>query len=167
MTDLAPHRGALWSRAEGDDVVSSTKRKAPAILTFLTAILVAVALASVKNASADPNVDAKQAQAQDVLEQIQTIDGQLSHAIESYNLANVKLDAINADLKANARHLTVAKSSLRSAQTHLSARLVSLYVNGSQGNALEVAARRGVARRPAQPDGRGRAGVGPGRARAA
>ena len=84
---------------EGDDVVSSTKRKAPAILTFLTAILVAVALASVKNASADPTVDAKQAQAQDVLEQIQTIDGQLSHAIESYNLANVKLDTINADLK--------------------------------------------------------------------
>ena len=98
----------------------------------------AVALASVKNASADPNVDAKQAQAQDVLEQIQTIDGQLSHAIESYNLANVKLDGINADLKANARHLTVAKSSLRSAQTHLSARLVSLYVNGGEGNALEV-----------------------------
>ena len=138
MTDLAPQRGALWSRAEGDDVVSSTKRKAPAILTFLTAILVAVALASVKNASADPNVEAKQAQAQDVLEQIQAIDGQLSHAIESYNLANVKLDEINADLKANARHLTVAKSSLRSAQTHLSARLVSLYVNGGEGNALEV-----------------------------
>jgi peptidoglycan DL-endopeptidase CwlO len=128
----------LWRRAKGDDVVSSTKRKAPAILTFLTAIFVAVALASVKNASADPSVEAKQAQAQDVLEQIQTIDGQLSHAIESYNLANVKLDAINADLKANARHLTVAKSSLRSAQTHLSARLVSLYVNGGGDDALEV-----------------------------
>jgi peptidoglycan DL-endopeptidase CwlO len=123
---------------EGDDVVSSTKRKAPAILTFLTAIFVAVALASVKNASADPTVEAKQAEAQDVLDQITTIDGQLSHAIESYNLANVKLDTINADLKENARHLTVAKSSLRSAQSHLSERLVSLYVNGSQGNALEV-----------------------------
>ena len=128
----------MWSRAEGDDVVSSTKRKAPAILTFLTAILVAVALASVKNAAADPSVEAKQAQAQDVLDQIEAIDGQLAHAIESYNLANVKLDGINAELKTNARHLTVAKASLRSAQTHLSARLVSLYVNGGQGNALEV-----------------------------
>ena len=73
-----------------------------------------------------------------MLEQIQEIDGQLSHAIEAYNLANVKLDEINADLKANARHLTIAKSSLRNAQTHLSARLVSLYVNGGEGNALEV-----------------------------
>jgi cell wall-associated NlpC family hydrolase len=108
------------------------------ILTFLTAILVAVALASVRTASAEPNIDAKRAQAQDVLAQIQEIDGQLSHAIEAYNLANVKLDRINADLKANARHLKIARSSLRNAQAHLSERLVSLYVNGSEGNALEV-----------------------------
>jgi len=113
-------------------------RKASALLTLLTAIFVAVALASVKTAAADPNVDAKRAQAQDVLDQIQEIDGQVSHAIEAYNLANVKLDRINADLKANARHLTIARSSLRNAQTHLSARLVSLYVNGGEGNALEV-----------------------------
>ena len=125
-------------RAEGDGVISSSKRQAPAILTFLTAIFVAVALASVNTAAADPNVDAKRAQAQNVLDQIQEIDGQLSHAVEAYNLANVKLDGINADLKANARHLTIARSSLRNAQTHLSARLVSLYVNGTGGNALDV-----------------------------
>jgi cell wall-associated NlpC family hydrolase len=106
---------------------------------LLTAILVAAGLASVKAASAAPNVDAKRAQAQDVLDQIQEIDSRLSHAIEAYNLANVKLDRINADLKANARHLKIARSSLRNAQTHLSARLVSLYVNGTaQGNSLEV-----------------------------
>ena len=98
----------------------------------------AVALASVNTAAADPNVEAKQAQAQDVLDQIQQIDSQLEAAVESYNLANVKLERINAELKTNARHLTIAKSSLRNAQTHLSARLVSLYVNGGEGNALEV-----------------------------
>jgi cell wall-associated NlpC family hydrolase len=123
---------------EGGDVVTSSKRRVPAILTLLTAIFVAVALASVKTAAADPNVDAKRAQAQDVLDQIHAIDSQLEVAVEAYNLANVKLDQINADLKLNARHLTIAKSSLRHAQTHLSARLVSLYVNGGQGNALEV-----------------------------
>ena len=104
----------------------------------MTAILVAVALASVRTAAAEPNVEAKRAQAQDVLAQIQEIDSQLSHAIESYNLANVQLDRINAELKANARHLTIAKSSLRNAQTHLSERLVSLYTNGAEGSALEV-----------------------------
>ena len=108
------------------------------ILTFLTAIFLAVALASVRTAAAEPNIDAKQAQAQDVLAQIHEVDSQLSHAIEAYNLANVKLDRINGELKTNARHLTIATSSLRNAQTHLSARLVSLYVNGAEGNALEV-----------------------------
>jgi cell wall-associated NlpC family hydrolase len=123
---------------EGGDVVTSSKRKAPAILTFLTAILAAVALASVNTAAADPNIDAKRAQAQDVLDQIQAIDSQLEGAVEAYNLANVRLNRINADLKLNARHLTIARSSLRHAQTHLSARLVSLYVNGAEGTALEV-----------------------------
>ncbi len=105
---------------------------------MLTAIFLAVALASVKTAAADPNVDAKRAQAQSVLDQIHAIDSQLELAVEAYNLANVKLDRIKADLQLNARHLTIAKSSLRNAQTHLSARLVSLYVNGGEGNALEV-----------------------------
>ena len=87
----------------------------------------AVALASVKTASADPSVSAKRAEAQSVLAQIQEIDGQLEHAVEAYNLANVKLDRIKAELKTNSRHLTIARTSLKRAQTHLSERLVSLY----------------------------------------
>lgn len=98
----------------------------------------AVALASVRTAAADPSVNAKRAQAQDVLDQIREIDSQLSHATEAFNLANVKLDRLDGELKANARHLTIARSGLRNAQAHLSERLVSLYVNGAQGNALEV-----------------------------
>lgn len=97
-----------------------------------------MALASVKTAAADPTVGAKRAQAQQVLAQIQEIDGQLSHAIEAYNLANVQLDKITGDLKANARHLGIARSSLKNAQFHLAQRLVSIYVNGSEGSALEV-----------------------------
>ena len=119
-------------------MIGSGVQKASALLTLLAAILVALALASVKTAAADPNVDAKRAQAQDVLGQIREIDSQLSHAIETYNLANVKLDKIEGELKANARHLTIARSSLRNAQTHLSERLVALYVNGPEGNTLEV-----------------------------
>jgi cell wall-associated NlpC family hydrolase len=105
---------------------------------LLAAILVAAALASVNPAAADPTVEEKQAQAQGVLNQIQEIDGQLGLAIEAYNLANVELDRIQADLKANARHLTIARASLKNAQAHLSHRLVSLYVNGAEGNSLEV-----------------------------
>ena len=71
-------------------VISSSRRTAPALLTVLTAILVAVALACVKTASAD-RIHDKQAEAQSVLDQIQEIDGQLEQAVEAYNLATLKL----------------------------------------------------------------------------
>jgi cell wall-associated NlpC family hydrolase len=95
-------------------------------------------LASVHSASAEPTIGQKQAQARSVLEQIRGIDSQLAHAIEDYNLANVRLAKIEDELTANARHLQLAKSSLKGAQRHLSERLVSLYVNGDDASAMEV-----------------------------
>ncbi len=83
-------------------------------------------------------MSAKRAQAEDVLNQIREIDGQLGHAVEAYNLATLKLDAIQSDLRTNARHLTIAKSSLAGAQRNLSDRLVAIYVNGGQASAVEV-----------------------------
>ena len=103
-----------------------------------TALLLAVSLASVRSASADPSVSAKRAEAESVLAQIQEIDGQLSHAIESYNLANIKLDRIRGELTTNSRHLTIARSSLKAAQAHLSERLVALYKGGGDGGTIEV-----------------------------
>ena len=122
---------------EGSVIRSSTKQ-APLILTLLTALFLAVSLASTRTAAADPSVSAKRAEAQSVLAQIQEIDGQLSHAIEAYDLANVKLDRIKADLKTNSQHLTIARTSLKRAQVHLSERLVSLYKNGGDGSTIEV-----------------------------
>ena len=110
---------------------------APALLTVLTAILVAVALACVKTAAADP-IEAKRAEAQNVLAQIQEIDGQLEQAVEAYNFATLKLDRIQGELKTNTHHLQIARKSLKSAQTHLSDRLVALYVGGGDGTSLEV-----------------------------
>jgi cell wall-associated NlpC family hydrolase len=118
--------------------ISSRKRQAPVILTLLAALLATVSLASVRSAAADPSVGDKQAEAQSVLEQIREIDSELSHAIESFNLANVRLAKVDAELKANARHLVLARSSLKGAQAHLSQRLVSLYVNGGEESAMEV-----------------------------
>jgi cell wall-associated NlpC family hydrolase len=112
-------------------------RQAPAIRTLLTAILVAAALASVNTAAADP-IESKRAEAQTVLAQIQEIDGQLSHAIEAYNHANVKLDRIRGELKTNARHLKIARRSLKAAQGHLSERLVALYTSGGDAGTIEV-----------------------------
>ena len=59
------------------------------------------------------------------MSQIQAIDSRLSHAIEAYNLANVKLDRIQRDLERNKRHLGLAKQNLGTAQNRLADRVVS------------------------------------------
>jgi len=99
----------------------------------------AVSLATVNTASAEPpGIAAKRAQAQSVLDQINETDARLERAVEAFNLANVELERIEGELRTNARHLVLAKSSLRNAQTHLADRLVALYVGGSDDSTLEV-----------------------------
>ena len=136
MTTSGPVLGVGQTSREG--LISSSFRKASAILTLLAVTLTAIGSASVKTAAADPTISVKRAQAQDVLNQIREIDSRLSHAVEAYNLANVRLEGIDADLVANARYLKIARTSLKSARAHLSRRLVALYVNGEQTSGLEV-----------------------------
>ena len=108
--------------------LSSTRRKAPALVIALAA---AFALAAVP-AVADPTIASKQAEAQSVLGQIQQLDSSLERAIEAYNLANVKLAGIKRDLATNTHNLSVAKRSLGNAQRQLSSRLVDLYTSEGQ-----------------------------------
>jgi cell wall-associated NlpC family hydrolase len=96
-------------------------------------------LVTAGGATAEPSqLDQQQARAQSVLEQVQQIDSQLSHAIEAYNLANVKLDRIQSDLVRNRRHLGLAKENLGSAETRLAERVVSLYTSGEEHSTVAV-----------------------------
>jgi len=117
--------------------MSRTKRRISALGLGLAGLATCL-LVGVSAATADPSISSKRQQAQEILAQIRDMDSQLSHAIESYNLANVQLDQIDADLETNARHLAVAKSSLGAAQTHIAKRLRALYINGDSGGAVEV-----------------------------
>jgi cell wall-associated NlpC family hydrolase len=90
-------------------------------------------------ANADPGtVAAKQAQAQQVLGQIQQIDHSLGAAVEAYNLANVRLHKIRGDLRENRKQLTLARANLRIAQKSLAARLVTAYTSTEDNSALAV-----------------------------
>ena len=88
-------------------------------------------------AAASPTVGSKQAQAKQVLAEIQSIDANLEHVIESYNAAQIKLDAIENELRVNENRLEIAKSNYKRAESFLSARLVSLYTSGEEST-LEV-----------------------------
>ena len=117
--------------------MTRTKRRISALAVGLAG-LAATLLVGVGSATADPSISSKKQQAQAIMAQIQEMDSELSHAIEAYNLANVQLDRIDADLETNGRHLVVAKSSLTVAQTHIAKRLRALYINGDSGGAVEV-----------------------------
>jgi peptidoglycan DL-endopeptidase CwlO len=94
--------------------------------------------ASIFAAAARPQtVNSKRAEAQDVLAQIQAIDSSLDKAVDAYNAAQIKLDAIEAERKINERRLEIAKSNFHNAQAALQQRLVALYTSQDQ-SALEI-----------------------------
>jgi peptidoglycan DL-endopeptidase CwlO len=104
----------------------------------LFAVFVA-ALAAAASATGEPaSVASKQAQAQNVLGQIQSLDASLGHAIEAYNLANERLKAIRADLTQNRRDLAIAEGNLSRAQRALASRAVAIYTSGESDSTLDV-----------------------------
>ena len=112
----------------------SRKRLAQACVFGIAALTLAAA-----SASADPGrVAAKQAQAQQVLDQIAQIDRDLGAAVETYNLANVKLRKIESDLRENRKQLKLARANLKVAQDSLSARLVAAYTSRDENSTLAV-----------------------------
>jgi len=78
-----------------------------------------------------PPIETKEAEARQVLAQIQELDSSLEHVIEAYNSAQVELDGIVAAQKLNEKRLQIARSNLGTAQGTLQARIVELYQNGS------------------------------------
>jgi peptidoglycan DL-endopeptidase CwlO len=112
----------------------SRRRQAQAFLLAVAVFLLAAAAAS-----ADPGgIAAKQAQAQQVLSQIQQIDQNMGAAVEAYNLANVQLHKIEGDLQENRRQLTLARSNLKLAQASLANRLVAAYTSTEDNSTLSV-----------------------------
>ena len=107
------------------------------VLTVFFAM--AAALGAAGSATGEPaSVASKQAQAQSVLAQIHSLDASLEHAIEAYNLANEKLEAIRSDLRDNRVDLAIAKGNLNRAQTALANRVVAIYTSGETDSTLDV-----------------------------
>jgi cell wall-associated NlpC family hydrolase len=83
-------------------------------------------------------VQDKQAQARSVMAQIQQLDSRMGKAVESYNLANVRLKKIQTDLRVNAYELKLAKGNLEIGQKRIAQRVFQLYTSGSNTGAMEV-----------------------------
>ena len=114
--------------------VSSRRRQA----SLLSACLAAAALFAGSAGADPPSLAAKESQAQTILAQVQQIDARLAHAVEAYNLANVKLDRIRNDIRRNRAELALARSNLTRAQTALSSRVVAIYTADEANSTLEI-----------------------------
>ena len=99
-----------------------------------------------------------------MLAQIQEIDGQLEHAVESYNLANVKLGQIQTELKTNARHLVIARSEPEERPDPSVGPPRRTVRQRPRGNVARGAPRGPVDRRPFEQARRRRTGLRPGHA---
>jgi cell wall-associated NlpC family hydrolase len=90
-------------------------------------------------ATADPGtVAGKQAEAQRIIAQIDSIDRQVSSAVERWNLANVKLARIGRDLQRSRHELGVSKVNLKRAQADLARQAVSVYTSSDPNSTIEV-----------------------------
>jgi peptidoglycan DL-endopeptidase CwlO len=113
---------------------SSRRRQALAL-----AIGAVAAVLATGPAGADPvTLASKQSQASAVLAQVRQIDASLEHAVEAYNLANVKLQRIQRDVQRNRFELAVAQTNLGKAEDALSSRVVAIYTSDQANSTLEI-----------------------------
>lgn len=108
------------------------RRRALVVASMLAGLLLAGG-----HADANPDLRAKQAQAQDIVAQVQALGEEVSAAAERFNGANYRLQQLTGELRTTSRDLARARSMSRVAQDRLAARLVQLYTSDEPG-ALEV-----------------------------
>ena len=107
--------------------------------TLLVVLVASAALVAAGSASAEPpQISAKRAEAQRVLEEIHSLDVQLEKAIEAYNGASDRLGAIERERALNTRHYAIAKTNLTLAQRRLAARLRAIYTSDQEDSTLAI-----------------------------
>jgi cell wall-associated NlpC family hydrolase len=84
-----------------------------------------------------PSLDSKRAQAQQVLNEVNSLNANLGRADELLNLANLRLARVQREIKTNRYELRVAKQNLARSRRTIAHRLVTLYM-GTSNSSLEL-----------------------------
>jgi cell wall-associated NlpC family hydrolase len=85
-----------------------------------------------------PQIAAKRAAAQRVLNEIQSLDSQLEKAIEAYNGATYQLGVIERAQMVNRRHLSIARRNLTIAHRRLGERLRAIYTSDQEDSTIAI-----------------------------
>ncbi len=94
-------------------------------------LLAGLLVASQAVAAPSPSITADQAEAQQVIGQINELNTSLDRSDELVNLANLKLTQVKHDIAVNRRELKLAKANLTKSRRTIAIRLVKLYTTGS------------------------------------
>jgi peptidoglycan DL-endopeptidase CwlO len=100
--------------------------------------MVLVSLVSALPVLANPGIDAKQAEARQVLGELQQLSARLGRAVEAYDGASYRLGQIRGQLGVNRVEMRVARNNLRVADHRLARLLRDLYVSGGGDSTLAV-----------------------------
>jgi peptidoglycan DL-endopeptidase CwlO len=99
--------------------------------------VICIALVAAVPAFGDPSISAKQAQAQQVMAQLQQLSDQLERSRAQYASASEQLAQIQRNVRENRHALQIAKHNLKASQSMIAQRLVTLYTS-EQTSTLEV-----------------------------
>jgi cell wall-associated NlpC family hydrolase len=116
-------------------VIGSSKKR----FALWLVVAAATALLLVAGALSSPSeIETKQGEAAQVLDQIRQIDSDLDKAIDAYNGANERLSSLEEEIAVNRRHLAIARQAGKVAERNLERRLVELYQSGGGDSTLEI-----------------------------
>jgi cell wall-associated NlpC family hydrolase len=101
------------------------KRNSRLVLVVLLALL-SLPLVLPSSATAD-TLSQKRARAREIMKQLAVLDVRMEKAVEQYNAATIKLDAVKARITTNERNLAITRYNLQLAQDRLKRRVVSMY----------------------------------------
>ena len=104
---------------------------------MLIGALAALLAAVPAYASPPSSISSKQAEASQVLNEINSLNGNLDKADELLNLANLRLATVRHDIVENQHALRVAKHNLAESRRSIAKRIVSLYTS-QQSSTLEL-----------------------------
>jgi peptidoglycan DL-endopeptidase CwlO len=88
-------------------------------------------------AFADPSLGGKKAEAQQVMAELQQLNGSLEQTVQQYDSAKLRYARVERGLKLNREEFKVAKRNLKISQRNIAARLITLYTT-PKDSTLEV-----------------------------
>jgi peptidoglycan DL-endopeptidase CwlO len=100
-------------------------------LAVLSAVIGGLLAAQAGGAAPSPAVAAKEAEAQQVVSEINTLNASLDRADELMNLANLRLAEVRSEIATNRHELVIARHNLALSRRMIAERLVTLYTSGS------------------------------------